>query len=41
LAKPISGRPPKLGPDEMRRIARAVCDNSPQQFKFEFDLWTL
>lgn len=41
LAKPISGRPPKLGPDEMRWIARAVCDNSPQQFKFEFGLWTL
>jgi len=41
LAKPISGRPPKLGPDEMRWIARAVCDNSPQQFKFEFGLCTL
>lgn len=41
LAKPISGRPPKISADEMRWIAQAVRDNSPQQFKFEFGLWTL
>lgn len=41
LAKPISGRPPKVSAEEMRWIARAVKDNTPQQFKFEFGLWTL
>jgi transposase len=41
LAKPISGRPPKISAEEMRWIAQAVRDNSPQQFKFEFGLWTL
>jgi transposase len=41
LAKPISDHPPKISADEMRWIAQAVRDNSPQQFKFEFGLWTL
>lgn len=41
LAKPIPGRPPKISAEEMRWIARAVKDNTPQQFKFEFGLWTL
>jgi len=41
LAKPISGRPPKISADEMRWLAQAVRDHTPQQFKFEFGLWTL
>jgi transposase len=41
LAKPIRGRPPKVTPEEMRWIARAVHDDSPQQFKFPYGLWTL
>jgi len=41
LAKPIPGRPPKISAEEMRWIALAVKDNTPQQFKFEFGLWTL
>jgi transposase len=41
LAKPIPGRPPKVSAEEMRWIAVAVKDNTPQQFKFEFGLWTL
>lgn len=41
LAKPIPGRPPKISAEEMQWIAQAVRDNSPQQFKFEFGLWTL
>jgi len=41
LANPIPGRPPKVSAEEMRWIARAVRDNTPQQFKFEFGLWTL
>jgi len=41
LAKPISGRPPKISAEEMRWIARTVKDHTPQQYKFEFGLWTL
>ena len=41
LSKPIPGRPPKVTPEEMRWIARAVRVDSPQQFKFPFSLWTL
>jgi transposase len=41
LAKPIPGRPPKISAEEIRWIALAVKDNTPQQFKFEFGLWTL
>jgi transposase len=41
LAKPIPGRPPKLSEQEMRWLANAIKDNSPQQYKFAFGLWTL
>lgn len=41
LAKPIPGRPPKVSTEEMQWIAQAVKDKTPQQFKFEFGLWTL
>jgi len=41
LAKPISGRPPKVSEEEMRWLAQAVKDNTPLQFKFAFGLWTL
>lgn len=41
LAKPIPGRPPKVSADEMQWIAKAVRDHTPQQFAFEFGLWTL
>jgi len=41
LARPVPGRPPKISADEMRWIAQAVRDHSPQQFRFEFGLWTL
>lgn len=30
LAKPIPGRPPKVSAEEMRWIAQAVKDNTPQ-----------
>jgi transposase len=40
-AKEIPGRPPLLTEEEMRWIARAVREQTPQQFKFEFGLWTL
>ena len=41
LAKPIPGRPSKLSAEELSWIANAVRDHNPQQFKFEFGLWTL
>ena len=41
LSKPIPGRPPKVSVEEMRWLAKAVKDNTPQQFKFVFGLWTL
>ena len=41
LAKPIPGRPSKLTAEELAWIANAVRDHNPQQFKFEFGLWTL
>ncbi|MCL2591360.1 MAG: IS630 family transposase [Betaproteobacteria bacterium] len=41
LAKPIPGRPAKLSAKEVCRIACAVRDKTPLQFKFAFGLWTL
>ena len=41
LAKPIPGRPPKVNADEMRWLERVLRDDTPQQYKFEFALWTL
>lgn len=41
LAKPIPGRPPKVGPEEMRWLATTLKEETPQQFKFEYALWTL
>jgi len=40
-AKPIPGRPPKLTEEQMQWIAEAVRENTPQQYQFEFALWTL
>lgn len=41
LAKEIPGRPAKLSADELRWIARTVRDETPQQRKFPYGLWTL
>jgi transposase len=40
-AKPIPGAPPKLDSKAMARLSRIVRDKTPQQFKFEYALWTL
>jgi transposase len=40
-AKPIPGRPPKLGSEQMAWLAGAVRDTAPLQHRFEFALWTL
>lgn len=36
-----SGRPPKVTEEEMAWIGRAVQDETPQQFKLPYALWTL
>jgi transposase len=41
LAKDGAGRPPKVSPEQMRWIAMTVRDNTPNQLRFEFGLWTL
>jgi transposase len=41
LAKPIPGRPPKVSDEDMRWIAQAVRNHTPQQFGFDYALWTL
>jgi transposase len=41
LAKPIPGRPPKVSDEEMRWIAQAIRNYTPQQFGFDYALWTL
>ena len=41
LAKDGSGRPPKVSPEQMQWIALAVRNNTPNQLRFEFGLWTL
>lgn len=40
-AKPITGAPPKLDAKAMARLSRMIRDKTPQQFKFEYALWTL
>jgi transposase len=40
LAEPIRGRPPKVLPEELRWMARAVPANSPQRFEFPCGLWS-
>jgi len=40
-SKPKSGRPPKLDESEIRWLARVVRDETPQQMKFPYALWTL
>ena len=41
LAKKGAGRPPKLDSEKMWWLARTVRDNTPNQLKFDFGLWTL
>jgi transposase len=40
-AKPIPGAPPKLNAKQMAKLARMIRDKTPQQFKFDYALWTL
>lgn len=40
-AKPVPGAPPKLDAKQMARLVRLIKDKTPQQYKFEYALWTL
>lgn len=40
LAKPIPGRPPKLGEDQQRQVFEWVTGSDPRQLAFDFALWT-
>jgi transposase len=41
LAKEGAGRPPKVSAEQMQWIAMRVRNNTPNQLRFEFGLWTL
>lgn len=39
-AKPVPGRPAKLGPAETQRLVRIITSHNPLQLRFPFALWT-
>lgn len=41
VAKKVSGRPPKLNAEQLRRLAFLVREHCPNQLSFDFGLWTL
>lgn len=41
LAKPIPGRPSVLTEAELEWLYRSISNHSPQQFQFDFGLWTI
>ena len=41
LAKEGAGRPPKVTAEQLQWIADTVRDQTPDQLRFEFGLWTL
>lgn len=40
-AKPVPGRPPKISGSQIEWIYKTVAGKTPQQYRFEFALWTL
>ena len=40
-AKPISGAPPKFDGKNLAKLSKMIREKTPQQFKFQFALWTL
>jgi transposase len=39
-AKPVPGRPAKLGATEMQRLVRTITSKNPLQLRCRFALWT-
>ena len=39
-ARPVPGRPPKLGGPQLSRLYRLVMGRDPRQLQFDFALWT-
>jgi transposase len=40
LARPVPGRPPRLGAEQLRELSSLLTETDPRQFDFEFALWT-
>jgi len=40
LARPVPGRPPRLGERELRELSALLAETDPRQFDFEPALWT-
>ena len=40
LARPVPGRPPRLGPLQMRKLWTLIVGTDPRQLQFDFALWT-
>lgn len=40
LARPVPGRPPRLSPQQVRRLWTLIVGVDPRQLEFEFALWT-
>jgi len=40
LARPVPGRPPRLGEQQVRQLSALLAGSDPRQFDFELALWT-
>ena len=40
LARPVPGRPPRLGEEQLRELSALLAETDPRQFDFELALWT-
>ncbi len=39
-ARPVPGRPPRLGPLQMRKLWTLIVGADPRRLQFDFALWT-
>ena len=40
LARPVPGRPPRLGEEQLRELSALLAETDPRHFDFELALWT-
>jgi len=40
LARPVPGRPPRLGEEQLRELSALLADTDPRNFDFDLALWT-